>query len=457
MKKFSKSGRQVIVGRLFAALCAIICIAAFMPSAASTHMQSEAAPSLTDDCISAALQPETQTAVKHAYVDLGLSVKWATCNVGASSPGEYGDFFAWGEIAPKSEYTEANCKTYGKDLGDISGNPKYDAARANWGSSWRMPTRTECEELTQKCDWVQATQNGHNGYKIISRINGKSIFLPVTIIESAVGGCWCSTPNEEDMQVANFLYFEIGGSAYVGQWKARYDKLPIRPVVSATADPDMIFEDAPTENTEAALQPATGTIVGHGYVDLGLSVKWATCNVGASSPGKSGDYFAWGEIAPKSEYTEENCKTYGKHLGDIAGNPKYDAARANWGGSWRMPTITEICELLDKCKWDWIWTDGNNGYKVTGPNGNSIFLPASNFRNGSLLITEGEVGCYWCSTQYDSNLRFEYDDIVWETCRQENDSQCGYNLGFDLTTSSGPYYVDWASRYIGFNIRPVAE
>ncbi len=79
----------------------------------------------------------------HEYVDLGLSVKWATCNVGATKPEEYGNYYAWGETATKSEYTEDNSLTYGKQMRDISGNAQYDAATANWGGTWRMPTNDE--------------------------------------------------------------------------------------------------------------------------------------------------------------------------------------------------------------------------------------------------------------------------------------------------------------------------
>ena len=83
----------------------------------------------------------------HEYVDLGLSVKWATCNIGAETPWDYGDYFAWGETEPKDDYSSGNCLTYGIELPDISGDPEYDAARAGWGGTWRMPTGTEMDEL----------------------------------------------------------------------------------------------------------------------------------------------------------------------------------------------------------------------------------------------------------------------------------------------------------------------
>ena len=94
-------------------------------------------------------------------------------------------------------------------------------------------------------------------------------------------------------------------------------------------------------------------INGHEYVDLGLSVKWATCNVGASKPEDYGNDYAWGETSTKSSYTSDSSKTYGKQMNDIKGNSQYDAARANWGGTWRLPTGAELEELKNKCTWRW--------------------------------------------------------------------------------------------------------
>ena len=139
-------------------------------------------------------QSQNKTGNVHEYVDLGLSVKWATCNVGANSPEEYGDYFAWGETKPKEEY---NWETYTFCWGARNTMNKYcidsyngkvdnkttleltdDAARVNWGSSWRMPTREELNELEYDCSWTWTTQNGVEGYKVISKKNGNSIFLP---------------------------------------------------------------------------------------------------------------------------------------------------------------------------------------------------------------------------------------------------------------------------------------
>ena len=186
---------------------------------------------------------------------------------------------------------------------------------------------------------------------------------------------------------------------------------------------------------------------GHDWVDLGLpsGLKWATCNVGASSPEDYGNYYAWGEISPKAEYTEENCLTDLLSIselqsqGIIDGNhnltPSHDAATANWGGSWRMPTRAEQQELLDNCTWKWTAQNGVEGYKVTGPNGNSIFLPAAGYRGGSSLYYAGGHGRYWSSTPNEST----------------NDS--AYFLYF----GSGGQSVGWSSRSYGQSVRPVAE
>ncbi len=158
--------------------------------------------------------------------------------------------------------------------------------------------------------------------------------------------------------------------------------------------------------TSTVVQPSTSesitsnTINGHEYVDLGLpsGLKWATCNVGAKSPSDYGDYFAWGETSPKSKYTKKNNKTYGKEIGNISGKPTHDAAAANWGASWRMPTKDELKELRQKCQWTWTMLDGIKGYKILGTNGESIFLPAAGYADRTFYNGVGSSGHYWSST-----------------------------------------------------------
>ena len=189
------------------------------------------------------------------------------------------------------------------------------------------------------------------------------------------------------------------------------------------------------------------------YVDLGLSVKWATFNVGASTPEEYGDYFAWGETEPKATYS---LSTYKWCNGSETTLTKYntkssngtvdsktqldlsdDAAHVNWGGSWRMPTYAEWTELCDQCTWTWTAQNGVNGYKVTskksGYTNNSIFLPAAGYRGGSSLDYAGSYGFYW-----SSSLRTGGPGSAWSVCFYYSN-----------------VYRDYYSRYYGLSVRPV--
>ena len=179
-----------------------------------------------------------------------------------------------------------------------------------------------------------------------------------------------------------------------------------------------------------------GMINGHQYVDLGLSsgLKWATCNVGADSPEDYGNYYAWGETETKAEYTQDNSVTFGQQLSDISGNAQYDAATANWGGSWRTPTKDEIRELIYNCNWTPETQNGVDGFKVTGNNGNYIFIPASGYRDGSSLYIYGEC-YYWSSTPRQYGV--EFANILYSDTEFQSE--------------------DVNYRYRGLTIRPVSN
>lgn len=153
-------------------------------------------------------------------------------------------------------------------------------------------------------------------------------------------------------------------------------------------------------------------------VDLGLSVKWASWNVGASSPEEYGGYFAWGETEGKSEYYPGTyrycvCSILGcnyTYIGDCISGTQYDVAHVRWGGSWRMPTKDEFRELVEQCSWEWTTYNGVNGQKVTGPNGNSIFLPAAGYHYGKYTFGQGTLGRYWASSLYEGN---GWGDHAW--------------------------------------------
>ena len=209
-------------------------------------------------------------------------------------------------------------------------------------------------------------------------------------------------------------------------------------------EPDKEEVVKPDEGEKDESDTFTGTINGHEWIDLGLSVKWATGNVGSSKPENYGDYYAWGETETKTEYTQYNSLTYGlsesqlQSQGYIDGSgnltPSHDAARANWGGTWRLPTKAELEELKNKCTWGRTAQNGVKGYKVTGPNGNSIFLPAAGRREGSSLKYAGECGYCWSSTP------------------DESDSDAYYPY-----FESGEHYMYRGSRYYGRSVRPVSE
>ena len=178
-------------------------------------------------------------------------------------------------------------------------------------------------------------------------------------------------------------------------------------------------------------------------IDLGLpsGTKWACCNVGADKPDAYGGYFAWGETETKDTYSLENYKHYDgseescHNIGaDIAGT-EYDVAHVKWGGSWVMPSETQMNELKDNCTSEWATVNGINGRIFKGTNGGSIFLPAAGYRGYDDLSLAGSYGYYWSSTQHPSS------------------SGSAYRLGF------GSGYVDWSRdyRYLGQSVRPVSR
>lgn len=218
-------------------------------------------------------------------------------------------------------------------------------------------------------------------------------------------------------------------------------------IAGVTAAINALVDQVKDGDTDAAvalaqiiqkLEELKGSIGGGGtipstmeYVDLGLpsGLKWAKCNLGASKPSDYGDWYAWGEIEVKNKWAiwefynwmqagQSDWKYITKYTiadgetgaiwydssGNFIGDNKTvldaadDAATQQLGSPWRMPTVDEIKELLDKCTWTWTTQDGVNGCQVDGPNGNAIFLPATGFVNDTALINKGDEGYYWSSS-----------------------------------------------------------
>ena len=161
----------------------------------------------------------------HEYVDLGLSVKWATCNIGASKPENPGNYFAWGETKKKQDYSRVNWS---------GRSSNKDAAKVIWKGKWRMPTASEAEELKTKCTWQYKTQNGMKGYLVTSNINGASIFLPAA--GNYVGTKLYSYNEDGDYLTTSERYSKPVrmslSPSYVGVWDTEYGHFgcSIRPV-----------------------------------------------------------------------------------------------------------------------------------------------------------------------------------------------------------------------------------
>jgi len=382
----------------------------------------------------------TGTINGHGYVDLGLpsGTLWAYCNIGAFYAEDYGGYYAWGETEEKDYYdwsTYTHCDGSSSSfhyIGDNIAGTEYDVAHVKWGDSWQIPTINQIKELIKNCTAIWMTQNGVDG-TLVTGPNGSSIFLPAAGYytgpflgsDGKAGEYWSSSSSETRVYDAyqldsNSKYFEISTLHEVTYG------LSVRPVISPNN-----HHYCPDDN--------------HPHmIDLGLSsgTKWACCNVDATKPEGYGGYYAWGETATKDNY-EWSTYTYcdgtsssTHHIGDDIASSEYDVAHVKWGSTWQMPTVDQNQELCENCSWNWTTLNGVNGLLVTGPNGNSIFLPAAGFYNSYGLGDEGELGSYWSSTL------------------GPNDDYHAYDLGFNSGYWGGN---SWSYLSDGHSVRAVCK
>ena len=352
-------------------------------------------------------------------IDLGLpsGTKWASCNLGASSPEESGGRYAWGETEEKLVYSH---ETYvhrdwstgkNRNIGnDISGTV-YDAAHVKLGGWWHMPSQEEYEELVNYCTYEWTTLNGVQGGKFTGP-NGKSIFLRG--------------------ERTYWLGYDDGGGIIYGYygdqscWNANCMTILEEGVYGVIYGEDYGFRE-----NGFMIRPVNSNISKTKMVDLGLpsGIKWASCNVGASTPEETGDKYAWGETGTKLEYTWDNYLyfDYLKHvteddgyswdevvcrnIGSDIGGTKYDVAHVKWGSNWRMPTKDEFDELFSFCT--------RNGNLYTGPNGNSIILPLTTDYWTSTLFTE-----YSDDNYTDAYRFFSWSDYGEDFLGLMEDSRC---------------------------------
>lgn len=451
---------------------------------------------------------------KYRYVDLGLpsGLLWATCNIGAEKPEEYGDYFAWGEVEPLDEnYKWGSDYKYGDRCSRVSFELVDDAARYNWGESWRVPLPEEIEELIAECEWTWTVLNNVNGYEVKGP-NGNTIFLPAAggaywssqgIRTYSQGGMGYYRGNLKACQSFSIMFDDGGMSAFIEM--DQDNGYSIRPVRTKTTETYTLAFDAngaegkmdtlTLEYAEYKILPTTafkrdgyrfvswnteadGTGVAYTklsqitltqdvtlyaqwkkitedndfeYVDLGLSVSWATCNLGADTPEEFGDFYAWGEVETKSVYdwasykwctgTQDYITKYcsSSASGDFDNKSvlekEDDVASVNNGGNWRMPSKAEFEELIANCT---ITAIGNYAFKFTASNGNSIILPFGGFaKEDGTIKSKGVYGYYWTNELSDTQSNQAKDLVI---SNQEDFRQTKFYDG---------------NRCCGLSIRPV--
>ena len=180
------------------------------------------------------------------------------------------------------------------------------------------------------------------------------------------------------------------------------------------------------------------------YIDLGLSVKWGTCNIGAKNPEDFGNFYQWGDIKTKESYDwntykygtdRNNLEKYNVKDGKTTLDSEDDAAIANMNEGWRMPTPAEIKELVEKCTWEWTTVNNVNGYKVTGKNGNSIFLPAAGVMFDKNPYYGGKYGYYLSNTLREGDeayIKMYAQGFSFQSHKYQADDRIARNYGIPI-------------------------
>ena len=441
-------------------------------------------------------------AIPPQAVDLGLSVKWASCNIGASVPNGYGSYYSWGETDTKSSYGWSRYKWSNGSPDTITkynSNDYYgivdnkivlfssdDVAHVKFGGKWRIPTSEDWDELIRNCIIEYKYMYGAYGWLVTSNKNGASIFLPFPGIKDGEyfnaagysGSYWSSSLYVDEPSKAKYVRFDYNG--FQQSTLFRNCGISIRPVfgdyikvsdihlnkselqlvvygtetITATVLPENASLKAlswASSNSSIATVTSTGEVTavaegstiitvsatdGSGVsadcevtvtalplpipeaIDLGLSVKWASFNLGATSPEEIGDYYSWGETAPKAEYSWSTyaygnssngpfseyvtLDTYGIVDNKTTLDLDDDAANVQLGGNWRMPTIDEWKELRANCTRTSETLHGINVIKLTstkaGYTDKYIYLSLGNYRDQNPQYGVGSLGDYWSSS-----------------------------------------------------------
>ena len=358
-------------------------------------------------------------------VDLGLNsgLLWASHNVGAISPEDPGGYYAWGETEEKEIYNWSNyilgngTEESVYDFDDFSGTD-YDVAHVKWGDGWRMPTMIELSELYWQSHKTDTIINGVKCLKL-SRYGNKYIILPLagmkngdvldkygeygfywTTSHGPVSSYWESGWNNLYYPWAYGFYARISSyQPFYYQDYYRYLGLCVRPVKDREKEGISLTEGD--------------------FVDLGLSVKWASHNMGASLPEEKGDYYAWGLTEPgqtfnnytypyfNEDWYQKGLPQYSSIGENICGT-EYDAARVKLGGTCRLPSKDEVEELISQCTYRWIYYNGTYGALFTGPNGNTIFMPTTGYNWAWAGFNDHNYVYCWTGTQHETNVSAAY-------------------------------------------------
>lgn len=307
--------------------------------------------------------PDSKFPIPEA-IDLGLSVKWAKWNMGAKSEDDGGGYYGWGD--PTGKNPSWNSSDYANGYKQKALNSDLDIATQKWGKGWRLPTEAEVRELLDNSTMEHADVNGVFGYNLTC--NGKTMFIPKggyiyngELRRYENYGCYWTGEQDDSLHPRELaIYSKVTYDVISNKNKATH--LHIRPVYddgSPSGDKDNQYDKY--------------------AVDLGLTSLWSSVNLDNS------EFFSWGESLPKTSFTLDTYEHYNKSnnsftdIGNVISNTNYDAAHAMWGGKWHMPTYYDFQELNEQCTWEKASVNGINGYKVTGPSGNSIFLPFTGY------------------------------------------------------------------------------
>ncbi len=378
-------------------------------------------------------------------IDMGAAGKWSCCNVGASTPLEFGGYYAWGETEEKDCYdlnTYTLCDGSSETMRylgfDISGSD-YDVAHVKWGGRWQIPDHDQIQSLLDNCTAKYVTIKGVGGLKI-EAVDGSTLFLPGAgerwdgdLKYSMAGSYWTSTLWSEFFMESVFcLHFSAYSSAKVDMY-SRINGKPVRPVIE---------EDDDKPNLDPAVAQGYCPDAFHPHViDMGAAGKWSCCNVGAYAPWNFGNFYAWGETEKKDSYSYNNythCDGSSETMHDIGNDiagTDYDVAHVKWGGSWQMPNRNQLQLLLDNCTLDYIEFNKVAGIRFRESGGGMLFLPAEGYRweDG----WHSDFGYYWSST-------------LEETDNQKD----AYFLFFNQYNN---YSVGDYERSYGFPVRPIAK